>query len=248
MERVDVGDEPVHEVAAAVRVELARRERLDLPVDGRADPAERAQREVVGRETLEVARQRPREREEADDDDRRRQREDRRLLGRPRDEIAGGGHQRDPEADGERAEHQGERHPAAGHAGKPEQATGRPHATASATRADADDPVGTLGELGPVRDEHERPALSQHVDRVGDDRGALRIEVGRRLVEQHQRRVPQERARERDAPPLTRRERTSSFADHRLVSVGKRADELVARGRVPLRRGPPRRPQRARRA
>ena len=83
MKRVDVGDQPVHEVAAPVRVELARREWLDVPVDGRADPAERAEREVVGRQTLEVARQRPREREEADDDDRRRQREDRRLLGCP---------------------------------------------------------------------------------------------------------------------------------------------------------------------
>ena len=125
-------------------------------VDSRADPAERAQREIVGRETLEVARQRTRKREEANDDDRRRQREDRRLLGSPRDEIAGGGHQRDPEANGERPEQQRERHPAAGHAGKPEQATDRRSRDGLAPRAPiADDPVGALCELGTVRDEHE---------------------------------------------------------------------------------------------
>ena len=67
LQRVDVGDEPVHEVTAAVRVELARGERLDLSVDRRADAAEGSQSEVVGCETLEVARQRPREREEADE-------------------------------------------------------------------------------------------------------------------------------------------------------------------------------------
>ena len=89
LERVDVGDQPGQEVAAPVRVELGRRERLDPLVDGRADPAERAQREVVRREPLEVARQRPGEREEADDDDGRRQREDRRLLGGARDQVAG---------------------------------------------------------------------------------------------------------------------------------------------------------------
>jgi hypothetical protein len=90
--------------------------------------------------------------------------------------------------------------------------------------------VGTLCELGTVRNQHERPSLSQHVDRVGDDRGALRIQIGRGLVEQHQWRVAQERARERYASPLSRREGTSSVADHCLVSVGKRVDEVVRAG------------------
>ncbi len=55
-------------------------------------------------ESLEVPGERPRKREEADGDDARREREDRRLLGRTRDEVAGRGHERDPEADCERTE------------------------------------------------------------------------------------------------------------------------------------------------
>ena len=104
LERVDVADHPADEVTAAKRLELRGRERLDPPVERRADPPESPQREVVGREALEVARERTGEREEADDDDDRRQREDRRLLGRACDEVAGRRHERDAEADGRRAE------------------------------------------------------------------------------------------------------------------------------------------------
>ena len=53
-----------------------------------ADPPERAERDVVRGEPLEVPRQGTREREESDDDDDRRQRQDRRLLGGARDEVA----------------------------------------------------------------------------------------------------------------------------------------------------------------
>ena len=69
LERVDITDHPADEVAAAKCVELGRRQRLDALVDGGADPPERAQREVVRGEPLEVAGERAREREETDDDD-----------------------------------------------------------------------------------------------------------------------------------------------------------------------------------
>ena len=46
-----------------------------------------------------------------------------------------------------------------------------------------------------------RPSL-QPPDGVGDDRDAVRIQVGGRLVEDHERRVAQERAGEPDPPAL----------------------------------------------
>ena len=51
---------------------------------------------------------------------------------------------------------------------------------------------------------------------------ALGIEIRGRLVEDEQRRVAQERAGERDPPPLARRERPAAVADHRLVAERQR--------------------------
>ena len=56
-------------------------------IEARAYPSERAEGDVVRREPLEVAGERPCEAEEADGDDRHRQREDRRLFGRARDQV-----------------------------------------------------------------------------------------------------------------------------------------------------------------
>ena len=105
LQRVDVCNQPGYEVAATERIELGRRERLDLLVDPRTDTPEPTQRDVVRDEPLQIAGERPCEREEADDHYRRRQGKNRGLLGRARDEIAGGGDQRHAEADCECTQH-----------------------------------------------------------------------------------------------------------------------------------------------
>ena len=81
LERVDVADHSREQVAAAVALELRRRERLDPLVEAGSNSAERAQGEVVRREAVEVAGEWPGEAEEADGDDRHREGEDRGLLG-----------------------------------------------------------------------------------------------------------------------------------------------------------------------
>ena len=73
LQRVHVGDDAADEITAPVAAELARRERLDPLVHAHADARERAQREVVRGEPVEVAGERAREREEAHRDDRHRQ-------------------------------------------------------------------------------------------------------------------------------------------------------------------------------
>jgi hypothetical protein len=137
LQRIDVADEARHQVTTPERVQLPRGERLHAPIHGCAYAAERAEGEIVRNEALEVPRERASEREEADDDDRRRQREDRRLLGRPGDQVAGGRHQGDSEADGERSEHDRRRDPSAWQVCEREEPSDRrDHATsnASATR------------------------------------------------------------------------------------------------------------------
>ena len=109
LERVDVGDHAAHEVTPTKCVELRRRERLDALVDRRTYPPECPERDVVRGQPLEVARKWTGEREEPDDDDDRRQREDRRLLGRARDEVARGRDQRDAEAHRENTERECEK-------------------------------------------------------------------------------------------------------------------------------------------
>src|SRR6266496_315092 len=52
------------------------------------------------------------------------------------------------------------------------------------------------------------------------------VEPGRRLVEEQDRRFPNESARERDPLALTTRERCAAFAEDRLVPVGKLRNNL----------------------
>jgi hypothetical protein len=59
------------------------------------------------------------------------------------------------------------------------------------------DPVGYRDQSGTVGDEHDRASHGQARDRTHDLALGLAVEVGGRLVEQQQRNVAQERARER---------------------------------------------------
>jgi hypothetical protein len=104
LELVDVGHHAAEQLAVAPGLQARRRQRLDPLEDAGAHPAERPEGEVVGAKPFEVARQRARQREPADGHDDHRQREDRRLLGRPADQVAGEADQRGAAGHRERAE------------------------------------------------------------------------------------------------------------------------------------------------
>ena len=145
-------------------------------------------------------------------------------------------HQADAEDDRQRAERRGERQDAAAHLREREQpADRRGHGASLVTAALPPSSETTRStcsdELGPVRDEQHRPPGAQPLARLGHDRGAGPVEVGRRLVEDDERRLPQERPGERDATALARRERAAAVADDRRRS----------RRAAPRRSGRPRR-------
>ena len=78
-------------------------------------------------------------------------------------------------------------------------------------------------------------SLHQPIERLLDHGLVLRIDRGERFVEDQDRRVAQNRARDREALALPAGQARAALADHRLVTVGQRLDELVrvcgARGR-----------------
>ena len=184
------------------------------------------------REPLEVPRQGTREREESDDDDDRRQRQDRRLLCGPRDQVAGGRDERDAESDRESAEREREcdtstrqlrereetgheRH-AASRAGT----TSRPPSSRTIRSASAAS-SGRCATSTTVRPRRRRSIASATTLR------ALGVEVRRRLVENHERRVAEERTGEREPASLSGRELAPTVPDDRLEAAGKPRDECV---------------------
>ena len=92
------------------------------------------------------------------------------------------------------------------------------------------DAVGSRGKLGTVRDQQHGAPGAQPLDRLADELGVDRVEVRGRLVEDHERRVAQERARERDPLPLAGRQAPPALADDRAVPVRQPGDERVGAG------------------
>jgi hypothetical protein len=79
--------------------------------------------------------------------------------------------------------------------------------------------------------DHERGAARPQAPKaVLDHLLALAVEARRRLVQDENTRVRQDRARDGDALPLAARQLDAAFADHRVVSLRELADELVAVG------------------
>ena len=74
-------------------------------------------------------------------------------------------------------------------------------------------PVGERDQRRPVRDEHDGPPVARRRIASMTSRSVLAVEVRRRLVEQQQRRVAQERARERDALALAGGEPGAALAE-----------------------------------
>ena len=61
----------------------------------------------------------------------------------------------------------------------------------------------------------------------GQRRVTFFIEIGVRLIEDHQPRVPVQRARQRDALTLAAREQAAAIADLGVVALGQPQDEIV---------------------
>ena len=107
-----------------------------------------------------------------------------------------------------------------------------------ATAVHHDDAVGLQDRGEAVRDDQRRSPLHQALERLLDRGFALRVEAGRRFVEQQHGRVLQDRAADRDALLLAAREAHAALAEIGVVAFRLRTEELVrfggARGGVHL--------------
>ena len=81
-----------------------------------------------------------------------------------------------------------------------------------------------------MRHEHDGLARALLVQRFQDDRLVQAVEIARRLVKEHQRRVVQKRAGESEALAFAARKRVAQLADRRVVALRQRHDEFVHGG------------------
>ena len=84
----------------------------------------------------------------------------------------------------------------------------------------------------PVRDREDRAPRDQSFERLLDLPLRLRIDAARRLVENENARIVQDRARDRNALSLAARERVSPLADDGVVTLSQLADEVVCISRL----------------
>ena len=93
-----------------------------------------------------------------------------------------------------------------------------------------DDLVGERDRREAVGDDDRRPAAHRLAQAVADLRLGRRVDRRGRVVEDQDSRVDDERARDRDALALAAGERDPALADHGVVALGQRLDELVRLG------------------
>ena len=96
-----------------------------------------------------------------------------------------------------------------------------------ASSVDDVDAVGVEDRRQPMRDGKGRPAHHELVESRLHDLLALRIERRRRLIEDQNARILQDGACDRDALTLSTRKIQSTFADLRLIALGKLQDEFL---------------------
>src|SRR5262249_48690129 len=90
-----------------------------------------------------------------------------------------------------------------------------------------DDLVGVAHGREPVGDRDRRSALGETVERLLHEPLGLGVERARRLVEDEDRRVPQDRPRDRNPLLLAAGEPVAAFADDRVVAVGQGRDDVM---------------------
>ena len=95
---------------------------------------------------------------------------------------------------------------------------GVPAALRDAPVLEHDDQIGAPDGRQPVSDNHRGAPSQQLRKRLEDQRFGLGVEAGRRLVEQQDRRVLEQRAGDRDALPLPAGEGHAALADRRSRS------------------------------
>src|SRR5690348_1750877 len=88
--------------------------------------------------------------------------------------------------------------------------------------------IGAADRRQAMRDHERRPSGSQATETVLNHLLAFAVETRRRLVENQDARVCQNRARDRHALALTARQLDASLPDNRVVAVRELLDELVA--------------------
>ena len=84
-------------------------------------------------------------------------------------------------------------------------------------------PVERPHRRQPVRDDERGAAHHQPLHRLLDQHLRFRIEAGRRLVEDQDRRIGEEGARDGHALALAARQLDAALADQRLVALGQPA-------------------------
>jgi len=94
-----------------------------------------------------------------------------------------------------------------------------------------DDLIGIADGREPVGDCDRRAALGEALERGLDRSLGLRVERRRRLVEDEDGRVAENRARDCDALLLAAGEAVAALADDGVVAVGELHDPVVDRGR-----------------
>src|SRR5438552_2389643 len=96
-----------------------------------------------------------------------------------------------------------------------------------ATAVEDDDLVRIADGRETVGDRDRRAALREAVERLLHEPLGLGVERARRLVEDEDRRVAQDRARDRDALLLAAREAVAALADDGVVSLRQRRDHMM---------------------
>ena len=96
-----------------------------------------------------------------------------------------------------------------------------------AARIQHENPVGSDDARKPVRDYQRRPVLHQPVQRGLDDGFVLRVHARKRLVQQQDRRVLEQRASNRQPLPLPAGQPNGALSDNGIVPGRQMRDELV---------------------
>ena len=90
-----------------------------------------------------------------------------------------------------------------------------------------DDPIGLQHRGQPMRDDDGGASLHEPLERLLHEQLRLRIERARGLIQQEDRRILEDRARQRDALALTARQPRAALAEERVVALRELAQESV---------------------
>src|SRR2546430_301094 len=92
------------------------------------------------------------------------------------------------------------------------------------------DLIGTGNSRETVRDDDDGLVLFQIFDGLLNGTLSLRVEIARRLVENENLRIPDQRPRDCQALTLTAAQVCAAFADQGLVAVGQTVDKFFQPG------------------